>query len=989
MKTRNSIRGAVRRALLLGTAAASATALPGHAADETIQEVIVTGSRISVPNLQSISPVTAISAEDISATGKVRVEDILNQMPQAFAAQGSTISNGSNGTATVDLRGLGAKRTLVLVNGRRMMPGNPDNSANYNGAGAADLNQIPKMLIERVEVLTGGASSVYGADAVGGVVNFILSTRFEGVKVEANYNFYQHENDNAVVDAVSAANYALPESNVTTGYSKDFSFVMGSNLADDRGNATFYATYTDTDAILQRDYDYSACTFNSGATFTCGGSGTAFPARLRGRDPVSGDRVTDFFIDAGTGAMRPTAATDVYNFGPLNYYQRPAERYTVGAFMNLDVADSQTAYGEFMFMKDRSIAQIAPSGVFGQDVTVPCANPLWTDQQREEFCGQFGLDTAPTSTDSVVITVNRRNVEGGGRAQDFGHESYRTVLGLRGDLSDAWSYDAYGQYGATALSSVYHNDFSILRTGRALDVLPDPDTGAPTCRSVLDGSDPACVPYNIWTLNAVTPDQLAYLQIPLVQRGETEERIVNASVTGDLGSYGLKLPSANSGLFVNVGLEYREESSELLPDASYQAGDGAGQGGATLPIAGGYRVKDVFTEARMALIEDRPFAHSLSVEAGYRYSDYSLDFTTDTYKLGLEWSPIEDLRARASFQRAARIPNVAELFAVRSVGLNGTIDICAGAAPAISFEECARTGVTAAQYGNIGANPAAQYNGFVGGTPDLKPEKADTLSFGLAYQPSFAPGLRMQVDYFDIQIDDAIQNPNQDFTLLQCARTGDPALCGRIHRDRDGSLFESADGFIVDTLTNIGGLKTSGIDIDMSYQFDVGNAGRLGLDFVATRLEKFDVTPQTGVTYDCAGLYGGICGVPAPQWRHKLDTTWRTPWAGLDLTLTWRYYGEAKRDAEDSNEFLGFLGQVTGVLPTDSRLGSRSYLDLSAAMTLRDRYTMRIGVNNLADKDPPLNGATTCPTGPCNGNTWPQVYDALGRQIFGLITIDF
>ncbi len=989
MTSHISLRSAIRRALLMGTAAASAATLQVQAADETIQEIVVTGSRISVPNMQSISPVTAISAEDISATGKVRVEDILNQMPQAFAAQGSTISNGSNGTATVDLRGLGAKRTLVLVNGRRMMPGNPDAAANYNGAGAADLNQIPKQLIERVEVLTGGASSVYGADAVGGVVNFILNTRFEGVKVEANYSFYQHKNDNPVADVVSASSYALPDSSVNTGYSKDFAFVMGSNFADERGNATFYATYTDTDAILQRDYDYSACTFNSGAAFTCGGSPTAWPGRLRPRDPVSGDRVGDFFIDATTGEMRPTTATDVYNFGPLNYYQRPAERYTAGAFLNLDVADSQTSYAEFMFMKDRSVAQIAPSGLFTVEASVPCSNPFFTDQQRAEFCDRFGLDTSPTSQDSVVITANRRNVEGGGRAQDFGHESYRTVIGMRGDLADAWSYDAYGQYGATSLSSVYSNDFSILRTGRALDVLPDPNTGAPACRSFLDGTDPACVPYNIWTLDGVTPAALAYLQIPLVQRGETEERVVNASVTGDLGSYGMKMPTANSGLFVNFGAEYREESSELLPDASYQNGDGAGQGGATLPISGGYRAKDVFAEARMALIEDRAFARSLSVEAGYRYSDYSLDFTTDTYKLGLEWSPIEELRARASFQRAARIPNVAELFAVRSVGLNGTIDVCAGPTPTLTPEQCARTGVTPAQYGNITINQAAQYNGFIGGTSDLKPEQADTLSFGLAYQPSFVPGLRMQVDYFAIDIDDAIQNPNQDFTLLQCARTGDPTLCSRIQRDRDGSLWESASGFVTDTLTNIGGIETSGIDLDMSYAFDIGSAGRLGFDFVATRLEKFDVSPQTGVSYDCAGLYGGICGVPAPEWRHKFDATWRTPWAGLDVTLAWRYFGEVKRDAEDSNEFLGFLGQVTGVLATDSRLGSRSYFDLSAAMTLRDRYTLRMGVNNLTDKDPPLNGASTCPAGPCNGNTWSQVYDALGRQVFGLVTIDF
>ena len=236
--------------------------------------------------MTSISPVTAIAAEDIAATGKMRVEDIINQLPQAMAAQGSTISNGSTGTATVDLRGLNAKRTLVLINGRRLMPGNPDTAPGVN-SGAPDLNQIPKALIERVEVLTGGASSVYGADAVAGVVNFILNTRFEGVKVEGNYSFYSHENDNPAADVVRTRGYALPESNINTGYSKDFSFVMGSNFADDKGNATFYATYTDVKPILQAEFDYSACTFNSGDVFTCGGSGTTDPPRMRARDPVT------------------------------------------------------------------------------------------------------------------------------------------------------------------------------------------------------------------------------------------------------------------------------------------------------------------------------------------------------------------------------------------------------------------------------------------------------------------------------------------------------------------------------------------------------------------------------------------------------------------------------------------------------------------------------------------------------------------------------
>lgn len=985
-----AIKFAVRSVLSASMTALAATTV--MAADAPIQEVVVTGSRISSPNMTSISPVTAISSEDIQVTGKVRVEDIINQLPQAMAAQGSTISNGSTGTATVDLRGLNAKRTLVLINGRRLMPGNPDSAPGVN-SGAPDLNQIPRALIERVEVLTGGASSVYGADAVAGVVNFIMNTRFEGVSLEANYSFNQHKNDNPAADVVRTKGYALPDDNVTTGYTRDFSFVMGSNFADERGNATFYATYRNVEAVLQRDFDYSACSFNSGAAFTCGGSSTTNPTRMQVRNPITGTLADNVILDTATGGVRPYAgATDAYNFGPLNFYQRPDERYTAGLFMDLGVGESQNVYSEFMFMKDRSVAQIAPSGIFNQEFTVPCNHPLFTAAEQQVFCQQFGLSTAPDSTDTVNVRIGKRNVEGGPRRSDISHEAYRAVLGLRGQLSDAWSYDAFGQFGQTELSALASNDFSITRIGRALDVVRDANGNA-ACRSALNGIDPACVPYNPFQVNGITADQIGYLQVPLVTRGLNTERIVNASLTGDLGGYGVQLPSANSGLVVNFGLEWRQEESELTPDAALQSGDGAGTGGPTTPVQGSYTSRDVFAEARLPLIEGKSFANSLSAEAGYRYSDYDLDFSTDTYKLGLEWSPIRDIRARASYQRSVRVPNITELYGAQSVGLDGTIDICAsdvaaGKAPGASFEQCARTGVTAAQYGTIQSNSSSQYNGFVGGNPDLQPEQADTLSFGLAFQPQAVPGLRINIDYFNIKIEDAIQNPNADFTLLMCARNGDPLTCGRIKRDSDGSLWQSANGFVIDTFENIGEISTSGVDFDLSYAFDIGG-GRLGFDFVGTLLDSLEFTPQQGVTYDCAGLYGSVCLVPAPEWRHKLDTTWRTPWAGIDLTLSWRYAGEVKRDAEDSNEFLSFLGQVSGELPTDSRLGSRSYFDITGSMTLADRYTLRLGVNNLLDKDPPLNGATSCPTGPCNGNTWPQVYDAMGRQIFGLVTVDF
>src|SRR4051794_27444767 len=270
-----SVRQAVRLALLASAAPAVLLSPAAFAqeqdqdASESMDEVVVTGSRIVSPNLQSISPITAIGAEELNIAGKSRIEDVLNQLPQAFAAQGSSISNASDGTATVDLRGLGARRTLVLVNGRRMMPGDP------SGGSAADLNQIPLSLVKRVDVLTGGASSVYGADAVAGVVNFVMDTEFEGVRIDSNYSFYNHENDQSrIQDVVRGSNYDLPGGTFRGGYSRDFSIAVGIGGAEGRGHATFYATYRDVDAVSQSQIDYSACTLNLAATaenFTCGG----------------------------------------------------------------------------------------------------------------------------------------------------------------------------------------------------------------------------------------------------------------------------------------------------------------------------------------------------------------------------------------------------------------------------------------------------------------------------------------------------------------------------------------------------------------------------------------------------------------------------------------------------------------------------------------------------------------------------------------------
>jgi outer membrane receptor protein involved in Fe transport len=968
-----------------------------------MDEVVVTGSRIVSPNLQSISPITAIGAEELNIAGKSRIEDVLNQLPQAFAAQGSNISNASDGTATVDLRGLGARRTLVLVNGRRMQPGDP------SGGSAADLNQIPLSLVKRVDVLTGGASSVYGADAVAGVVNFVMDTEFEGVRIDSNYSFYNHKNDSDRTQALNQArNYALPDSESNVGYGKDFSIAVGIGGAEGRGHATFYAGYREVDAVLQSEFDYSSCTLNLGATandFACGGSGTSAAGQFLSINPMSGAVGPAQTVNPD-GTMRAFTPADQYNFGPVNYFQRPDERYTAGAFANFKISEKADVYGELMFMDDSSVAQIAPSGAFlgAATFSVNCNNPLWSASQFTAFCGQYGL----TQNDFGQILLGRRNVEGGGRQDDVNHESYRFVTGIRGELNDMLSYDTYFLHGETKRNETYFNDFSSRRTALALNAGLDGD-GVAQCLVNVD-ADPAnddanCVPWNIWRPGQVDPAALAYLQTPGFQRAKARTEVVHADLTADLTSV-VKLPSTETGLVFNIGAEYRDENTNFTVDEAFRTGDLSGQGGATLPVHGRYDVSEIFVEGRLPLVEGKTGMKTLSVEAGYRFSDYSTGFNTDTYKAGLDWAPIDSLRFRASYQHAVRAPNVGELYSTASVALDGAEDPCAGILgnlnamgqldttddPTATQAECALTGMTAAQYGTIPQNPAGQYNGFLGGNPNLKPESSDTFSYGLVFRPDVGD-LSVALDYFDIQIDDAISpvtGGNADTYIGQCIATGDPQYCDRVHRDEFGSLWLSqSNAYINDIAQNVGQLKTTGVDLQASYTLNFGEH-RLGFNLVGTKLFELSTVLVNGLpSFDCTGFYGNTCGVPSPSWRHSLRTNWRTPWNGLDVAATWRFYGKSKSERLSGNDQLSGAVNANGIA---NGVPAYSYVDLTASMTFAEKFTVRVGANNLFDKSPPLipsGGVTDCPAGPCNGNTWAQVYDALGRQVFASVTVDF
>jgi iron complex outermembrane receptor protein len=980
--------------------------------ETSLQEVVVTGSRIAVaPNDISISPITTVSQLDIQQTGLIRTEDILNSLPSITAEQGSGQSISSTGTSTVSLRDLGSQRTLVLVNGVRMNPGGAGGISGGN-ANAADINQIPSELIERVDVLTGGASSVYGADAVAGVVNFVLNTHYDGVKVDADYGFYRHtNNDQSDIAALEAFGAPAPPSTVDTGQQKQLSIVAGSNFADGKGNATAYFEYFNAGAAVGYQFDHAGCTLIGGATpnspITCGGSGTSPHTHVEELGQVGGVTTTiiNSAVDPKTGVLRPYTSADDYNYGALSYFQRPAERYSAGMFLHYDVSDYASVYLQTMFARNTSTAQYGPSGAFFPLLNISCTNPLLTAQEVGVLCNPTALaenhavyPTIPAN--SFTAYIARRNVEGGGREDNYISDSIFQTVGVKGAFADAWSYDVYGKVGITQFADREADFLGVNQISNALDVVKNPavggvkgtPVGAPVCESVLNGTDTACVPWNIFVPGGVTAAQLAYLYIPSSWSTTATEYIVSDSVTGDLGKYNIKVPTAKDGLSVNVGTEYREEKFDFSPDYVYANGLASG-GSPSGPIAGGFHVFEGFTEARLPIMNDMPGAYNLSAEAGYRYSSYLEQydkFDTNTFKLGLEWAPIKDVRFRGGFNRAVRAPNIDELYGPAAVGAGGVADPCWGPAPLLTLTECERTGVTAANYGHIAVNEAAQINTQTGGNADLRPEIADTYTYGLVFQPSFIPHLVASLDFYRIVIADTITELSPTNVVSDCAFTGQASVCGLINRGPTGSLWLNTTQYVQTLERNIGTVQTKGFDFTAHYLLDAGIGGKVSFNLTDTYTLHFITQPISGgLSYDCVGYWGATCGSPLPHLRQVLTTNWATPLTGFDFTVKWRFIGPSKVDSESQNPLL----HVSGPFYTATQqISGYNYIDLSANYSVNSVVDVRLGVNNLFDKDPPtvLTGTlSNCPNTTCNDNTWTGTYDTLGRYLYAHVQVKF
>ena len=964
MATNLKLRQAVRLALISGATSVSMGAMTAAYAQEgadQLEEITVTGSRIVKTNLVTASPVVQLDAEQLAFSGATRVEDVLGSMPQVYLDQSSGQSIESTGTATMQLRNLGNSRTLVLVNGKRLPIHSPSSSTS-----GPDLNFIPMQLVNRVEVLTGGASSTYGSDAVAGVVNFIMMDDFEGVKFDYQLAGYRHDNDgNPQATSTVSRGFPVPTGTSNDGDISDMTLIVGGNLADGRGNITAYASKRDIDPVLQGDRDYSACANSVTATgdLSCGGSAT----NGSGSFYFDSDGFSTLYRVEGNELV-PGLGTR-HNFAAPSYYQRPDERYTLGAFAHYQLDERIEVYSEMMFMDNRTVAQFAESGIFFNTMTFNCGNPLLSAQQRDVV----GCAGAPD--DQIVTSIfGRRNVEGGPRQGDLRHTTFRILGGIRGDINDSWRYDASYQFAEVDMRNRHSNYVSVARANQALNVGAD--------GQCLSGG--ACVPWNIWQTGGVTEDQTAFFAQTYNENGQTDQSVISAYVQGSLGDYGFASPFASSGIEMVFGLERREETLSYQPSDNAQAGEVGGLGALLVPVVGGYDVNEAFLEFSIPLVEDRSFAEEVMLDLGYRYSDYDPSGeSTNTYKIASSWAINPTVKLRGSYQRAVRAANIVDQFQPQqgtlfAMGEDPCEKLNPGDATSIrgyTFEECARSGVTQAIWdlGGPASSPASQYNALIGGSVLLAPEESDTYSVGIILTPAFVDGLVLSLDWYDIDVQDAITEIAPETTLLQCIETGN--FCDLVRRGQNDSLWLGLAGptnGISALSQNIGFFRVEGIDMEISYSFDVGDWGSMSLNNVTGWIDSWQQEEFVGAGIEqCEGVYGGSCGPPTVELRNRFQAIWATPW-DASVSLGWRH--------------IGSVDQVGTNLPP-TKLDSQNYIDLSGNWSATDWLTIRAGVNNLLDREPPFvpQGVTARE----NGNTYPSAYDALGQYWFVAASVEF
>lgn len=937
-----------------------------------LEETIVTGTRIRRADSARLGSTVALDASEIALHQEAEIERILRRLPLLLPGDGSNVNNGSQGAATLDLRGLGPQRNLVLINGKRQVP--------YNFLGQVDTTIIPTALVERVEIVTGGASAVYGSDALAGAVNFLLKRDFEGVEFDSAYS----------------------ETGKSDGAVRNVSLTLGSNFADGRGNSVLSLSWLDRDEVLQgeRDLGKFSISTSTGANYEqflhdenplpppagCGGpnvlgaagSTTSVPSRFA--IVGVGTSARQFREDRSLGGQ-----CNGFNFNPDNLYQTPLERYGATAISRFAISERSELYGRFNFTNSTVLRQVAPSGTFGATFELPLRNPFLSEQARGSIIeiansalasGQldsFNWDDVNANglvdtDDYLLVQLPRRTVELGQRTERYESDQYQLVLGWEGAIFDDWHYDTFLSYGESNRTTVRKGYTNIANIQNALDTFD-----GITCNR----GDPACVPIDLFgAFGTITPDMADYASAIALQRQKYEQTIVGANIEGPVSM--LRLPTADEPLRVSLGVESREESASLIPDDCLQqapAGCLGGGGGNLLPLSGRYSVDELYFESLLPLADDIALVRSLELEFGYRWSDYQRTGDEGSWKYGLRWRPSRQLAVHAMRQRANRSPNISELAAPQIAALsNAQSDPCS-ATNAANIDDrlrdlCQSTGMTSAQVGTVQDLVSGQVNTFRGSDPGNLPgaESADTLTLGLVWSPDFAALERfsLSVDYYDIDIDDVVGQFSAQEVLDDCYRGGMASECAKIRRI-GGGLTVAGSGIELYT-SNLDSLRAEGLEFGLELERSLGRFGQVRFTGLLNRFltKEFRSSSSTPVI-DCKGRFGTSCDpTPALSWTQR--ATWS--WKRLTVSALWQHIGAVKIMPEERAR----------VFPAFRKIDSADYVNLSANYQLLDALELRLNIDNVFDKDPPVVGNEAGDTNSNSGNTFPSTYDVLGRR---------
>ena len=900
-----------------------------------LEEVVVTGSRIRRSDTSSISPITVLSEEDLAVSGNLTLENFIQDMPSVNGGDfGAGVNNGNPGIASVSLRGLGPNRTLALVNGKRFA------SASVNGF--VDLNMIPTAIVERIEVLRDGASTVYGSDAIAGVVNIITKKDFEGVDIELGYDITD-ESDGEMING---------------------SIVLGN--AFEKGNFIVAAQVNKREEIRQGDRGFSACPFfDDGTQLICGGSPTTTPAQFTplGPDSAIGGHV----LDADGTTVRPfNAATDAFNFAALSYLTTPQDVFSAYAAANYELFEAPglgaiNAHLEMNFSNRESDQLLAPVGTFGGWITSQehPNNPF-----GDALCASNPLCTAPQD-----VATSRRLTESGGRRFTQDVNAWRIGTGLDGQFDNGWTWDV--NYTLAKWEDSQRDEGRPNRPN--IENMMDPTL----CAAATNGCPGV---YNPFISDSMTAAQVAYGFVGVNTKEESTLNVFQLNFSGDMG--GLEMPGGEIGWA--LGYENRRESASSNPDGGAAIGAIAFTPG---NVTGGkYQVDEVYGEVVLPILSGAPMAELLTLEASARWTDVDfLDDSDTVFKVALEWAPIEDVRIRGTFSEGFRAPNISELFLGQQQSAEQYTDPCrnygTAGTDANTVANCQADGL--APDFNLATFQATTLQG---GNPNLVPETSESLTFGVVLTPSFAEALSVSIDYFDVEIEDAVGTAPTSEVISACYASpgfSDP-LCALIV----GPAFPGVDetpspaaptrrnsnlqiSGVLQTNANLATYKTSGIDFQVDYGFETG-LGLIDLRVAGTYLDEYDYLPFTGgELIQLAGLFGGdpAFGNSATfaEWQVNYGVTLtRDDW-GANLTA--RYMSETDDiDAAPAN-----LSNVADAI---------TYLDIQGYYNWND-ITFTAGIRNLTDEDPPYV------TSYDDMNTLQFSYDTQGRYIYGRASISF